>query len=193
MFVRVDVHRTEENEFKKDILWRNVKMKFIRQRNRKHKGNQTKPDSSLSPCLGLTGWKEIHRKFDSKIQSSHKPKTYYEESWKWDVYAKVKETMGINKHISSTSGAQAFQKDLCSCVSMCIKTKEEWIQKDIPWRIVKMRVIRQSNRKHKGNQKKTRFFKKHFKGTHARACRSALNKKEIIHKIHTMTICENVI
>ena len=139
----------------KSILWRFVKMRFVRQRKGKHWWNPTKT------ILQHVGRRHFKRSYVRACRCSLNKeewiqnKTYFDESRQWDVYANVKgNTKGIKQHNSSKLRAQAFKTELCSCVSMCIKQKKNEFKKDILWRFVNMRVIRQSKGKHKGNQQK---------------------------------------
>ena len=73
--------------------------------------------------------------------------------------------MGNQTKASSNSRAQAFQKDLCSCVSMCIKnTRRMNSSKNILWRIVKMRCIRKSKKETQGESAKHDSSKSMSKG-----------------------------
>ena len=117
MFVRVDVHKQKKNEFKKDILWRFVKMRCLRQSEGKHKGNQNK--WLFNKHFKRTYVRACRCALEKGRNSQN---TYYDDLWKRYVNARVQEnTRKIGTNELSESGVQAVQKYICSCVSMCIK------------------------------------------------------------------------
>ena len=125
-------------------------------------------------------------------QKKKTKKTYYDDSWKWDWYAKVKgHTNGIKTHDSSNSRTNAFQKELFASVAIFIEKRKE-ITKDIIWRLVKMRFIRKRKGKHTWNQTKIVLPKTRTKAFQKDLCFSVSTfiKKRIL-KRHTMMISEN--
>ena len=115
-----------------------------------------------------------------KQKRNNSTKTCYDDSWTWDVYAKVNgNTNGINTFDSSRRVTNACQQALFFSVSIFIKKTMNSKQKAIIWRFVNMRFIRPSKGEHKWNQH-TSFFKKYDQGSSKRflfVCRYSLNKK----------------